>query len=101
MRLFDHGVMIDYRPIDRSVEIIRDLAPTWKFRRSRNEFFHSVSIDKEMMDMEAEFTGWKMCLNVTEFLMIDDLRRVIAEFEQKHPRGARPDKQRLHHSGHV
>jgi hypothetical protein len=62
--------------------------PTWEIRPSRNEFFHSVSIDKEVMDIETEFTGWKMCLNVTEFLMIDDLHGFIAAFKQNHP-GAR------------
>jgi hypothetical protein len=84
-RLFDHGVMIDYCSTDRSVEIIRELAPTWEIRRSRNEFFHSVSIDKEVMEIETEFTGWKICLNVTEFLMIDDLHGFIADFERTHP----------------
>jgi hypothetical protein len=36
------------------------------------------------MDIETEFTGWKMCLYVTEFLVIDHLGRFIAEFEQTH-----------------
>src|SRR5260221_3505935 len=74
-RLFDHGVMIDYRSSDRSVEIVRELAPTWEIRPSRNEKFHSASIDREVMDIETEFSGWKMCLNVTEFLSHDELRK--------------------------
>lgn len=84
-RLFDHGVMIDYRSTDRSVEVIRELAPTWEIRPTRNRTFHSVSIDQEVMDIEREFPGWKMCLNVTEFVMHDDLRSYIAEFERIHP----------------
>src|SRR5580698_9809983 len=85
-RLFDHGVMIDYRSSDKSIEIIRALAPTWEIRPSRNEKFHSVSIDREVMDIEQEFAGWKMCLNVTEFVMHDDLRSFLKEFEHIQPR---------------
>jgi len=84
-RLFDHGVMIDYRSSDRSIEIIRERAPAWEIRPSRNEKFHSVSIDREVMDIEQEFADWKMCLNVTEFLMLDDLRAFLTEFERRQP----------------
>src|SRR5262249_3041033 len=84
-RLFDHGVLIDYRSSDRSLEIIRELAPGWEVRPSRNEKFHSVSIDTEVMDVEKEFPGWKMCLNVTEFVMHDDLRRFFTQFERDRP----------------
>jgi hypothetical protein len=84
-RLFDHGVMIDYASTDDSVKIIRNLAPSWEVRPSRNAMFHSVSIDAEVMDIEREFAGWKMCLNVTEFLMHDDLRGFVSEFERTHP----------------
>jgi len=66
--IFDHGIMIDYASTDRSCEIIRDLCPGWEIRPSRNQFFDSVPIDKEVMDVERELTGWRMTLNVTEFL---------------------------------
>src|SRR5262249_20266531 len=80
--------MIDYRSTDRSVEIIRRLAPTWEIRPTRNEQFHSLSIDAEVMDIEATIAGWKMCLNVTEFVLHDNLKQYVAEFERVHP-GAR------------
>lgn len=85
VRLFDHGVMIDYASTDGSREVIRELAPHWEVRPSRNAQFHSVSIDAEVMDVEREFAGWKMCLNVTEFVMHHDLRTFAADFEQAHP----------------
>ena len=84
-RLFDHGIMIDYRSTDRSLEIIRAMTPTWEIRPSRNDMFHSVSIDREVMDVEATVPGWKMCLNVTEFVMHVDLREYIAELERVRP----------------
>jgi Glycosyl transferase family 2 len=84
-RLFDHGVMIDYASTDHSCGIIRDMAPAWEIRPSRNKKFHSVSIDREVMDIENELSGWKMCLNVTEFIMHHDLRQFVTEFERIHP----------------
>jgi hypothetical protein len=84
-RLFDHGIMIDYHSTDRSREIIRTLAPTWEIRTTRNEKFHSVSIDREVMDIEQEIAGWKMCLNVTEFVMHDNLRQFVNEFAEARP----------------
>jgi hypothetical protein len=84
-RLFDHGILIDYHSTDRSAAIIRDMAPSWEIRRSRNDVFQSLSIDAEVMDVERELGGWKMCLNVTEFVMHHNLRAYLAEFERHHP----------------
>jgi len=84
-RLFDHGILIDYASTDRSRDIIHELASTWEIRPSRNAKFHSVSIDHEVMDIEREITGWKMCLNVTEFLMHHDLRQFVMDFEHASP----------------
>jgi hypothetical protein len=86
-RLFDHGVLIDYASTDRSREVIRELAPSWEVRPSRNPTFHSVSIDREVMDVEQQIPGWKMCLNATEFLIHDDLHAFVTELE-----AARPDQ---------
>jgi hypothetical protein len=85
VRLFDHGILIDYASTDRSYEVIRELTPHWEIRPSRNQIFHSVSIDAEVMDIERELPGWKMCLNVTEFVMHHDLKRFISEFERTRP----------------
>src|SRR5258708_3346420 len=84
-RLFDHGILIHYQSSDPSIAIVSDLAPTLEIRASRNQTFHSVSIDKEVMDIEASVPGWKMCLNVTEFLMHDDLHQFVTEFERDRP----------------
>lgn len=67
-RIFDHGIMIDYRSTDRSRELIRQLCPSWEIHTSRNEFFDSSVIDREVEDYERQCDGWRMALNVTEFL---------------------------------
>jgi hypothetical protein len=84
-RLFDHGILLDYASTDRSRAIIRDLAPGWEVRPSRNTVFHSLSIDAEVMDVEKEVGGWKMCLNATEFVLHYDLKGFLAGFEARHP----------------
>jgi hypothetical protein len=68
-QIFDHGIMIDYASNDRSVEIIREICPTWEIRPSVNtNFSDSTAIDNEVMDIERGLDGWRMCLNTTEFL---------------------------------
>ena len=70
-QIFDHGVMVDYHSTDRSVEIIKEICPTWEIITSRNPNFQADTIDYEVMDIERSIDGWKICLNVTE-LMIGD-----------------------------
>jgi hypothetical protein len=69
--IFDHGIMIDYHSTDRSVEIIRELCPMWTIVTSRNPNFQADMIDYEVMDIEKDIEGWKICLNVTEQLIGD------------------------------
>lgn len=83
--LFDDGVLIDYGSTDGSREVIQEFAPHWEVRPTRNTAFHSASIDAEVMDIEREITGWKMCLNVTEFVMHHDLKGFLTEFEDRNP----------------
>lgn len=67
--LFSHGILIDYHSTDRSVAIIRELCPTWDVRTSRNAMFQADLVDLEVMDIEAGVDGYKIALNVTEFLV--------------------------------
>jgi hypothetical protein len=84
-RLFDQGILLDYGSTDRSRAIIGELAPSWEVRPSRNAQFHSLSIDAEVMEVEKEIAGWKMCLNVTEFVLHHDLTEYLATFEAWFP----------------
>jgi hypothetical protein len=68
-QIFDHGIMIDYHSTDRSVEIIRDICPTWEIVTSRNKDFQADNIDIEVMDIERRVQGWKIALNVTELMI--------------------------------
>lgn len=66
--VFNHGIMIDYHSTDRSVDLIRKFCPTWEIVTTKNEFFDSTPIDAEVMEIEKKLEGWRMALNVTEFL---------------------------------
>ena len=70
-QIFDHGVMIDYHSTDRSVDIIREICPSWDIVTSRNQDFQADTIDTEVNDIERGIEGWKICLNVTEQLIGD------------------------------
>lgn len=68
---FNHGIMINYASTDSSVSIIRQMCPDWTIINSRNQFFDAKLIDDEVSDIESTVTGWKTCLNTTEFLVGD------------------------------
>lgn len=67
--LFDHGVLIDHGSTDESADICRELVPEWKLVRSRLNKFDAYMTDFEVMEYERGLPGWKVALNVTEFLM--------------------------------
>jgi|TARA_R110000868_G_C10724663_1_gene751079 hypothetical protein len=70
-KYFNHGIMINYASTDNSVNIIRQICPDWTVIDSRNKFFDAKLIDEEVIDIESNVTGWKTCLNTTEFLVGD------------------------------
>lgn len=78
--MFDHGIMIDYSSTDRSVEIIKQLAPQWEIRQSRNADFDYIACDQEVMDIEETIPDWKIALNTTEFLVHHDLKALLDDF---------------------
>lgn len=61
--------MINYGSTDRSVEIIKELCPTWRIIDTRNKFFGALEIDQEIHDIEKTIDGWRIVLNTTEFLL--------------------------------
>ena len=88
VKMFDHGVMINYGSTDRSVKIIKELAPHWEIRQTRNQFFDAPLVDQEVMSIEREFRCcWKMALNTTEFLVMPglDLKRTLRRFMAIYP----------------
>jgi hypothetical protein len=65
--MFSDGILIDYNSTDRSVEIIKEICPHWKIVKSKNEWFEAIAVDEEVMEIESSLSGWKICLNITEF----------------------------------
>jgi len=81
-RLFDRGVIIDYNSTDDTVSIIKSICPEWKIIKPTEQFGECVN---QIHDIEKHCRGWKMTLNITEFLFIDDLRQYIINFEKNNP----------------
>jgi hypothetical protein len=77
-KIFDHGIIINYQSTDKSMDIVKSICPTWEIIESRNNTFDAVGIDSEVMDIEKSISGYKIALNVTEFLMVTtDLRNLL------------------------
>lgn len=70
-KMFDHVIVVDYASTDHTVDIIRELAPNWEVRQSRNDCFRAADVDAEVMDIERGLDGWKIALTATEFLCGD------------------------------
>ena len=67
-KIFDHGIMIDYNSTDNSRKIIQDICPSWQIVDSQNIHFDSGLVDREVEEYERTLEGWRIALNVTEFL---------------------------------
>jgi hypothetical protein len=80
-KIFDNGIIIDYRSTDRSLEICRTICPDWKIVTTRNSCFGAMEVDREVMDIEESIDGIKMVLNTTEFLLCN---RPLKEIFQRH-----------------
>jgi hypothetical protein len=80
--MFDHGIMIDYDSTDASADIVREMAPEWEIRKSRNREFDARLCDDEVMSIEEEIEGWKITLNTTEFLLCSDLNSILKRADE-------------------
>lgn len=76
-KIFEHGLLIDYGSTDSSVEIIRELAPNWEVVSSYNQYFGAEAVDEEVMFYERQISGWKICLNTTEFVVCSNLEESL------------------------
>lgn len=72
-KYFDHGIIIDYASTDRSIEIIKEICPTWDIVQSKNSDFVAYDVDREVEEYLSSYGEdvWKIALNSTEFLVGD------------------------------
>ncbi|MES2887538.1 MAG: hypothetical protein V4739_05940 [Pseudomonadota bacterium] len=75
--LFDTVTIIDYASTDESLDIVRQMAPHWRIVRSQNTDFDANDADFEVMQIEWHLSGWKLALNVTEYVASHNLRGVL------------------------
>lgn len=78
-KLFTHGVILNCMSTDRSAEIIRQICPTWEVIDVK----YAPGIDiLGIQYFEEKYDGWKMALNVSEYLIIDDLQKYVLDLEE-------------------
>lgn len=85
--MFDHGIVFDWGCTDRSLDIVREMCPTWEIKKAidshpskRLEKFDAFENDVLFMYAEMELEGYKVVLNTTEFIMSPQpLRSYLAE----------------------
>ena len=76
-KIFDHGIIIDYCSTDKSIEIIKEMCPSWKIITTKNKNsdgtpnFEAKLVDNEVNEIEKMVEGYKITLNTSEFLMIN------------------------------
>jgi len=85
LELFDHGILINYRSTDKSVEIIKELAPHWDLVDTINGDFNPCDCDHEISNYEKLHPGWKIALTGTEFLCVDNLHKFLEQFQKDFP----------------
>ncbi len=85
VHLFDEGIIIDYKSTDKTIEIARKIAPHWKVVSPNIPRFHGSGDVHNIHHVERSVNGWKMSLNITEFLFTDDLKKTLKDFEKEHP----------------
>ena len=85
INMVDEAILIDYASTDNSIDIIKTLAPHWQIIPSKNKYFDTENIDKEVMEIESTITDWKMVMNTTEFVLKKDLKSYLKEFDKAAP----------------
>ena len=81
IKIFDHGIMINHKSTDSSVDLIKKIAPHWDIVDTRLSEFDAFMTDLEVMNYEEQIQGFKIALNVTEFLMpttsLEEIERAL------------------------
>lgn len=85
--LFDHGIIIDYGCTDKTIEIAKKIVPKWDIVSPKVPRFHGHGDVENIHHVEKDVVGWKMALNVTEFIFTHDLKSILEEFENSFPHG--------------
>ena len=83
-KIFDKAILINSFSTDKSLEIINKIAPDWKVINSPDKKFNSESMERFIIDIENNYKDEvKIVLNISEFLIIKNLKKFIKLTSQK------------------
>ena len=77
-RIFSNGIIIDYCSTDETCNIIKRICPHWEIIKTVNvnidgtPNFEAGLIDAEVIQLEKRISGFKIALNITEWLLLSN-----------------------------
>lgn len=88
--MFDEAILINWGSTDDSVKQIKRHAPkNWKIVQTKwNLPLHdgtsfACALDEEIMQYESSLSGWRTCLNTTEFLL-GNINKATGGIQEEH-----------------
>lgn len=85
-KIFTNGIIIDYCSTDETCNIIRQICPHWKIIKTINTNvdgspnFSARLIDDEVIEIEKNISGFKIALNVTEWLLLSNSPKSFTDY---------------------
>lgn len=76
-RLFGNGIMLNCGSTDGSVDIVKEVCPHWQLIQAKHHPSDEANFLKEIMQYERGIRGWKMVLDPSEFLILDNLENYL------------------------
>ena len=70
-KMFDHGIIVNCECTDNSINLVKEICPTWDIIDSKYNYFAADENDIEVHSIEESIVGWRIFLNTTEFLVGD------------------------------
>jgi hypothetical protein len=82
--IFDNMVIIDYHSTDNSVNICKQICPNAIIITTRNNDFDLTNVAIENAEIENSIPGFKIILNITEFLILDKpLKEILKSYNKE------------------
>lgn len=73
--IFDSGILINHNSTDNSTELVEKLTPSWKLHNYKDREFDSEKLNDMVQKYEKKVRrNYKIVLNTTEFLIINDAK---------------------------
>ena len=81
--IFDNIIVTNYHCTDSSIDIVKKICPNAIIYNTVNSDYDAINHDIETMNIETHIQGFKILLNVTEFLICDKpLKEILSSYKK-------------------